>query len=151
MKELLSLIQKFRDSNTFVAQRSAEFLSNNSTADIIEKYNREQLAEGEDADGNDLGGYGMRRTVERKDAGLQTDFIDLKFSGDFYDSIFAQGELKGSTRVNLKIDSIGDKWEEIKHDERFENALGLTQENADKVGVSLAEHIAKELNKYYGS
>lgn len=149
MKELKSLINKFRFSDQFVVNKTAEFLSNNSTADIVENLNRQQLVEGEDSLGKDLGGYSLQRTVERRDAGRQTDFIDLKFTGDFHDSIFAQGKTNGNTKASLVMGSVGDKWDEIQEDVRFKDAIGLNQENLNRVGDMIAEHLIKELNKYY--
>ena len=104
----------------------------------------------EDALGKDLGEYGAWRKAEREERGLQTDFIDLRFENNFYESIYAEGKLVGAKKASLLIDSLSPQdWDAIKEDGRFKDALGLNQKNLDKIGIMIADYLTKELTKYF--
>ena len=100
-----------------------------------------------------LGEYGAWRTQQRSEVGLQTDFIDLKFGGDFHESIFAEGTAsthKSGARAAININTTSpEDWNAISEDDRFKDALGINAENRDKLGVQIANHIQKELLNYY--
>ena len=142
--------QKLRNSKQFAANKSVDYINNNSTSKIIGDYNREQMLEGEDADRKDLGEYGAWRTTQRAEVGLQTDFIDLKFEGNFHESIYGEGKLLSAAKPAVVISTTSpEDWNAISEDERFKKALGLNQNNRDKVGMMIALEIQKELLKYY--
>jgi len=130
----------------FSANKAAQYIVKN--AEEIETMNRGQLSIGKDAYDEELGDYGELRTGQRLLAGKQVEFIDLNFTGEFYDSIEARGELKGKQAV-LAIDSMSSKWDDISEDDRFKDALGLNDKNRNKLGHMIALHIQKELTKYY--
>ena len=130
----------------FATNKAAQYIVNN--AEEIEVMNRVQLSVGKDANDQELGDYGKLRTGQRLLAGKQVEFIDLNFTGEFYSSIEARGELRGKEAV-LAIDSMSAKWDDISQDDRFKNALGLNEKDRDKVGYMIAEHLQKELTKYY--
>ena len=149
-QKLLSFINKFKNSELFAAKQTVEFLRNSSTSKIIADYNRKQLSEGKGSDDKELGDYGELRTMQRVAAGKQVGFIDLKFEGDFHESIFADSGLITAKQPGIEIQSNDPKWgTDISQDERFKNALGLTGENRDKIGFMIATYIRNELVKYY--
>lgn len=148
--ELKILSDKFRLSLKFSAKKAVEFINRPSVKDSIAKMNRKQMLKGEDADGDDLGEYGIWRTEQREERGLQTDFIDLKFEGNFHESIYAEGELRGviTPVINIETTSPQD-WKAIRQDERFKGALGLQQQNKDIIAMQIANYIRDELLNYY--
>lgn len=147
--KLKNFISKFRKSKSVAAKIAVNHISNGSLQNIIETMNRGQLKEGEDATGKDLGEYGAWRKAQREEVGLQTDFIDLKFEGNFYESIYAEGKMKNN-KPAISIDTTSpEDWNAIREDDRFKDALGLNQENRDKVGMMIATEIRNELLKYY--
>ena len=151
-KKLLTFIQRLRTSRAFAANKVVDFVNGNNISKMIADFNRGQLKEGKDAYGIDLGTYGIWRTEQREERGLQTDFIDLKFEGNFHESIYAEGELKGGVKAKafLNINTISpEDWDAIAEDKRFEDALGLNEKNRDALGMMIAQHLQKELLKYY--
>ncbi len=152
-KSLKTFAQKLRMSVTFASNKAVEYMNGSGFSTLVSKLNALQLSKGEDANRKDLGEYGAWRTQQRAEKGLQTDFIDLKFEGNFHESIFAEGELSSharGARASLKIDTTSpEDWDAISEDSRFKDALGLNQENRDDIGYRIALEIQQELLKYY--
>ena len=150
-EKLKAFISKFRDSKRIATSRTVDFLRDNTTAGIIEDFNRKQLAKGRDANDKELGNYSEMRTMQRIAAGKQVRFIDLKFTGEWYDNIFASSKMVGKKPALVMGNTEIEKTESINSDKqhRFDNALGLNEENRDKVGMMVALHIRNELLKYY--
>ena len=148
-QKLLTFINKFKSSQQFAAKEVVVFLKNNTNAKIIEDFNRQQLAKGKDSKDVKLGDYGETRSWERERAGLQVGFIDLKFTEKFHESIFVNSGLITDKKAALFVGSSDPKFGDIMDDERFKSALGLNQEDRDKVGFMIAQHLQKELLRYY--
>ncbi len=149
-KKLKTFIQKFKMSEQFSANIAVDYLSKNSVSKIIADFNRKQLEQGLGADDKDLGEYGAWRTEQREERGLQTDFIDLKFENKFHQSIFVEGKLLSAKKPAVAFDTTSpEDWAAIQEDVRFENAIGLNQEDRDKVGFMVAMEIRNKLLKYY--
>jgi|AntAceMinimDraft_4_1070372.scaffolds.fasta_scaffold79713_2 hypothetical protein len=154
-QKLKDFIAKFRQSQQ-KATIAAVNAINNDDGDIYE-LNRKQMAVGQDAEGEQFGEYdgghekGNKRgwARYRESRGKQTEYIDLHFYGKFYDSIYTQGKAMSVKKPALIIDAKGQRWEDLQKDERFKKALGLNQENRDKVGMMIALEIQKELLRYY--
>jgi len=155
-KILRDFAAKFRKSKQVAACLADEYLRKNDVAQVIEDFNREQLAKGKDSNDEELGDYSEWRTRERIIAGKQIAFIDLKFRGEFYDNIFASSKLAsagchGAKKAVLVMGNTDPKLADINADSRFKDAIGLNEKNRDKVAFMIATHIQKELIKYYTS
>ena len=148
-QKLLNFINKFKTSQEFAAKQAVIFLNNNSNAKIIEDFNRQQLSKGKDANGNELGDYGELRTGQRIAAGKQVGFIDLKFTETFHNSIYINPGLKNAKTPAIFVGSSDPKFDDIMKDDRFKKALGLNEEDRNKVGFMIAQHVRNELIKYY--
>ena len=148
-QKLLTFINKFKSSQQFAAKEVVVFLKNNTNAKIIEDFNRQQLAKGKDSNEKEVGDYSELRTGQRLLAGKQVGFIDLNFTGEFYESIFVNSGLVTDKKPALFVGSSDSKFGDIIEDERFKEVLGLNQENRDKVGFMIAQHLQKELLRYY--
>jgi|2_EtaG_2_1085320.scaffolds.fasta_scaffold36238_2 hypothetical protein len=146
--KLKSFIAKFRKSEQFAAKVAVDCFQNEGKG--VAYFNRKRLSAGEDAEGKDLGEYGVWRTEQREERGLQTEFIDLKFEGKFHESIYTEGKLLSAKTpaVVFKTTSPED-WAAIQEDNRFKDALGLNQEDRNKVGMMVALEIRNKLLQYY--
>ena len=148
-KALKDFIAKFRQSEQIATIKAVDYLSNGGVSNIIAEYNRKQMLEGEDSNEQDLGQYGAWRTMQRDERGLQTGFIDLKFDGNFHESIYVEGEILANRPAVVINTTSPEDWNAIKEDDRFKDALGLKGENRDKVGMMIALEIQKGLLNYY--
>ncbi len=110
--------------------------------------NRRQLQEqGVDSSGKKLGDYADRTKRLRKAAGLQTGFIDLKFSGDFQDEFI----IKDNTGdIIFSIDS--ENWkrdilvEGLRHRKGFgEDIFGLTAESLEELKRKMHPHLKAKI------
>ena len=63
-----------------------------SVREKAEELNREQLEKGLNAKGEQIGEYGGFYVDEREKKGLQTDYVDLKVTGKFHNSIYVKKE-----------------------------------------------------------
>lgn len=134
------LIVKLKGLPDFIEEAGASAIETNE--DNILDLNKAQLQAGVDADGFSLGDYSAYSTMLRKEKGLQTDHIDLRDTGAFYNS----------QRVNQKGDSfeiVSDdpKWEEDLRP-RWPDALGLTTQSEDTLTTDLIENLDKKIDAY---
>lgn len=63
--------------------------------EVVRLITEDQLASGIDGNGDELGEYAPLSVAIRSELGLQVDHIDLKLTGDFYDSITANVDAYG--------------------------------------------------------
>jgi hypothetical protein len=101
----------------------------------IAEINREQLLSGFDAEGNPLGQYAEMTKAIRRRRGLQTDHIDLRFTGKFQKSfeINKVGE-------DYSLTARDPKWED-KLMQRWPDAIGIQTENEDQVTKVITDNI----------
>jgi len=104
--------------------------------DDIVIFNREQLAKGKKSDGEDLGDYGGSYREERANAGYQVDYVDLKRTGKFYESIYAQLEGDEFEIFNTdnaeKVQALIFGGNGVRKGGFGEEIFGLTDENKEK-------------------
>ena len=101
--------------------------------ETIEQLNREQLEKGIKSTGEELGDYvGYYREVRVKQ-GLQVDYVDLKVTGKFYNSIYAKREGNEyeifSTDTASKVQSLIYGGNRVRKGGFGEEIFGLTNEN----------------------
>jgi hypothetical protein len=106
------------------------------TFDVVQ-INKDQLLSGIDAAGKELGQYAPSTKKVRQRKGLQTDHIDLKFTGASQDSL-------GISKLNdSKFEMPANpRWDQ----KRFPEAIGFTKENEDKVSEIVIVNIEANLN-----
>lgn len=104
--------------------------------DDIVIFNREQLEKGKKSDGDDLGDYGGYYREMRGEAGYQVDYVDLKRTGKFYESIYARLEGEEveifSTDNAEKVQALIFGGNGVRKGGFGEEIFGLTDENKDK-------------------
>ena len=146
MQTVETLILKLDSLPGFVQQSGNSSIEENKD-DILDLNKAQMIVLGVDSDNSKLGEYAPLSVQERKKKGLQTDYIDLRFTGDFQDSMTVKKEGKG-----FAIDATDGKWDgnEISPtlSQQFPDALGLTPENENTVTEIIINKIDKEVDKY---
>lgn len=113
---------------------------------FIEDMNRDQLSQGLDTQGMVMQeGYSDQWGAEREAKGLQTDFVDLKFTGSFHKEIEAKITPYYIQFTNPEREKL------IRNEQLFatdtKRILGLTKGNAEILANKAAWYIAKKLNE----
>jgi len=119
----------------------------------IVKRNREQLLKGEDSEGklktaehDPYGGYKSASWIKkRKKKGRQTQYVDLRFSGDFQKSMFVKFD---STALSFGIDAT-DKKKEILIHHWGEEILGLNDANWEWLLDTITNDLYTGLKTYF--
>ena len=138
--EIKVFIKRIEGLKAYLISKSGELLMKHER-EIVE-LNNAQLMEGKNADNKLMQkgyspGYGKRR----KKAGLQTSFVDLRFTGKYQDT--RKGE---KVKDGMNIVSGVDYEKYLRGN--FPKHSGLTDPNAEKVGELLMKDIAVLINKY---
>ena len=112
----------------------------------IVKRNQDQLKKGKDANTDQLGNYKDRKWIaKRKKKGLQTKYVDLKFSGDFQKSMFVRFDSVG---ISLGLDATDKKKGLLIH-HWGEDILGLNDQNFEWLLDVICDDLYKGLNTYF--
>ena len=126
-----------------------DFLTVNT--DLLETLNTQQLAKGEYADGTSIqDGYSDMWQRERVINGKQVAFVDLNYSGDFYESIEATPSLS-----TILFRSTDPKYKGIrltkpnKLNRGLGGVLGLNQVNATFIAFQGANVVRNNLIEYF--
>lgn len=105
-------------------------------------FNNEQLLRGVNVEGRTMQkGYSPQYGKRRKKAGLQTAFVDLKFTGKYQDTKKGVAAAKG---INLISDTEYEKYLRG----NFPDHVGLTKKNAETTAKLLEKEVAVEIEKY---
>jgi len=109
--------------------------------EVVLQLNKNQLKEqGVDSEGHELGEYRPLTISIRSAYGLQTDYIDLSFEGDYQDSFAIE---YGQTEFT--IIATDPKTETI--EKRFKKPRGLTEGSKAELKVFLRDLILEKLRK----
>ena len=142
MQTVEQLIDKLKELPEFVKDVCENSIEDNNQ-DIVD-LNREQLrVRGIDMEGDKLGEYTPYSKKLREEKGLQTDFIDLRDTGDFQDSI----KLKKKDRLKYEFEATDPKWEDILQP-RWPDALGLTPDNEEDLTILVTSILEKQVDNY---
>ncbi len=136
------LIVKLKGLHKF-AKVSAVNAIEDKKEDITDLNKAQMLVLGVDNEGIQLGEYAPFTVQERQKKGLQTEFIDLRFEGDFQDGIVVNKI--GDTEFDMT--STDSKWED-KLMSPFPDAIGLTDESEDKLTNELINKVDSEVDEY---
>lgn len=136
------LIVKLKGLTTFVRVSASNAIDDNKE-DILDLNKAQMLVLGVDNEGDQLGIYAPFTVQEREKKGLQTNFIDLRFTGEFQDKMVVEK----TDLAKFELTSTDSKWEN-KLEPQFPDALGLTNENEDKLTKDLITQIDKDVDEY---
>ena len=142
MESFDSLISKMQDLPDFVKEVCENTIEDNE-ADILD-FNKEQLlVRGVDTEGASLGEYSPYTKQLREAAGLQTDHIDLRFTGEFQDSL----KLEKKGELSYDFTATDSKWE-TELAPRWPDAIGLDPINEEGVTAVITSNLEFELDNH---
>jgi hypothetical protein len=108
----------------------------------INDLNKKQMLEGKNTEGRIMQrGYSPQYAKKRKKAGLQTGFVDLRFTGKYQDT-------KKGAKVKEGINLISDVEYEKYLRGNFPDHVGLDKPNAEQVATAISEPLAVVIDKY---
>jgi hypothetical protein len=136
------LIGKLKGLESFVNDSAAFALKVNSD-EILDLNKAQMIVAGVDADGDQLGQYAPFTVEERSKKGLQTEYIDLRFTGEFQDKM----ELIPTGKTEVEFDSKDPKWDSD-ISKQWPDALGLTSDNEERAGDMIIKVIDVNVDKY---
>lgn len=136
------LILKLKSLPEFTKAAAGDSIVDNKD-DILDLNKAQMLVLGADSDGAQLGQYSPFSKEERKKKGLQTDYIDLRFTGEFQDKM----SLNKIDDLSYEIDSTDPKWND-KLRPRWPDALGLDSDNEERLTKILTDHIDFQVDNY---
>jgi len=136
------LIGKLKGLESFANDAASVSLKQNES-EILDLNKAQMLVAGIDSDGDQLGQYAPFTIQERSKKGLQTDYIDLRFDGDFQDKM----ELNPTGKTEVEFDSKDPKWDSD-ISKQWPDALGLTSDNEERAGDMIFIDIDKKIDKY---
>ena len=139
LKEFAQRVHGLRDFITEEVQRT---MIENS--DVIEEIQRKRLSQGKNIEDRTIQkGYSPGYAKTRKSKGLQTNYVDLNFTGEFYQSLDMVEE--GSFG---KFDIISDVDYAKYIYGRFPSIMGLTKNEAEEVKKILLKGLKEKIIKY---
>ena len=140
--DLLRALQRINEADAWASAVNKAVLD-----EIARLVTEDQLASGIDGLGRELGDYAPLSIQIRRDLGLQTSFIDLNLTGEFYDSITAN-----LTRDSIEIDGEGQKPDQNLFTVFGDDIVGLTEENLQFIIEQIKEgylaYVHKTLANY---
>ena len=140
MVTLVEFVKRGFKLDDFIRRKSPDLLM--KQASKIVTLNNEQLIEGKGFDSKIMqSGYSPGYAKIRQRKGLQTGFVDLKFSGKYQDSRKAQKAKDG-----INIVSNVDYEKHLRNN--FPTHVGLTEKNAEQIKKLVAKDLAVEIEKY---
>jgi hypothetical protein len=142
-RKLNTLKTKLEKVNDFTS-RALDNIILTDEAEVLSDFIRKQLSEGLKPNGEEISlfGYSKMWASERANAGLQTDFVDLKFSGRMYEGIEPVSVTNDvyffDSDVPYTTDLIA----------RYGEFLGLSEEDKDKLKELVREKIKPMFKNY---
>ena len=140
IEELITNLEELRAT----IQSSVDDTMLNQEHGIVD-INREQLLSGLDANGQQLGEYKPLSKQIRSEAGLQTDYIDLSFTGATQDSMYVSKLDESKFEITTRIE---ENWEKGKNKDRFD-AIGIAEQNHQQVTDIIVYNIEAVLNQKF--
>lgn len=131
------LIGKLKELPEFIKQVADNYF-NDQEEEILDLNKDQMLIAGVDSEGINLGNYSAITAEIRAKEGLQTEHIDLRFTGDFQDGM----DLIPVGPAEVEMTSNDIKWNpggDVR--ERFPDAIGLTPISQDILTKELIKTI----------
>lgn len=142
-----NLIKKLKRLPGFIKDVVDNSIQSNKD-EILDLNKSQMLVAGVDSEGRSLGDYSPKSIEERKKRGLQTEHIDLRFTGKFQDGM----KLKKVKKGEYEITSTDPKWNGNTLDrslsEQWPDALGLTENSEEILTKELISDIEFQVNNY---
>jgi hypothetical protein len=140
MVELATFVDRFKGLEAFLKKESSNLLLKHNN-DIVPLANS-QLLKGVNVEGQTMQrGYSTPYGKRRGKKGLQTGFVDLKFSGKYQDT-------KKLVAYDYGVDIRSAADYEAYLRANFPGHVGLTEPNAEVIGAKMADDISVLIENY---
>ena len=143
MSDLNDLQIQLKGFPQFLSRVTDEFVNANSVK-IVDANRQQMQRDGEDIEGNKLGQYAPSTVKARRAKGLQTNFIDLKFTGEFSKSI-NQKKVKPLTHQISSNDPVFIDYLLP----RFGQVIGLNEKNESEFDSGFKNELTKQMGNYF--
>lgn len=137
------LIIKLKELPQFIEEVVDNYLTDNEE-DVLDLNKAQLLNAGVDSEGVPLGEYSARTKEERQKKGLQTDFIDLRYTGEFQDKM----DLIKTGEAERTLTSTDSKWQSGELSDRFPDAIGLTPVSEDILTDAIIKEIEFQVDNF---
>jgi len=133
-------VKRFSELDNFLREKSGDLLMKHERR--IVELNNAQLMAGKNIDSNIMqSGYSPNYARRRRKKGLQTSFVDLKFTGKYQDSRKGQ-KVKDGLNVVSGVD-----YEKYLRG-NFPRHVGLDDKNSEEIASLLEKEVAVLIEKY---
>ena len=140
MVNIEEFIKRLDGVDHFATKRASELLFERGKK--IVELNNAELMKGKNTEGGVIQrGYSAGYAKLRQKKGLQTSFVDLRFTGKFQDSSKPVKVLGG-----LDIDSDADYEKHLRA--KYPNIRGLNEAQSEIIAKEIAKELATDLKKY---
>ena len=142
LAKLIFFVKRIATLEEFVGQKINERVLKNKNR--IENIQRKRLKSGKNvAEETMQKGYSPGYAKKRKKSGLQTNYVDLNFTGEFYQSLDLVEEADYG-----KFDVISDVSYAPFIMEKYGKIVGLTDTEAETIKKIITKGLKKEIKKY---
>jgi len=134
--------RRFSNVKTFISEEIDRIV--NKKASVVEEMQRRRLAKGKDIEKRTIQkGYSPGYAKRRKKRGLQTNYVDLNFTGEFYESL----ELKETPEPGeFQTVSYVDYAKYIL--DRYTSVLGISVDDSKKLKQIVLGELNKSVKRY---
>lgn len=150
VENLKKFALKLGQTPNFIVSETVDIMKDGNIKDAAKKMNITQMDGGVGSDEQKFGEYTYPSVQMKTEKGQFTDYIILKDTGDFRESIFIKSDQVDAKTPAMTFGATDSKWGEfIQPQDRFAKALGLTKENAIKVGGLIAPLLAQRISNFW--
>lgn len=140
MVDIELFVERLNRIESFLKKKAPEMLMKHERK--IVELNNAQLVKGKGTDGDIMQrGYSAGYASKRRKKGLQTNYVDLKYSGKYQDS---RKGVKAKGGIDIKS---GVDYEKYLRG-NYPKHIGLTKENAESITDLLSVELAKDIKQY---
>lgn len=150
VENIKKLSVKIGQTRNFITGETIDIMKDESIKEKAKELNIKQMDSGVGSDGSKFGEYSYYSTIKKKEKGQFSDYIILKDTGKFRDSVFIKSDQLKANTPAMTFGASDPKWKsDIEPDDRFENALGLIDKNAEIIGGMIANELSKRISKFW--
>ena len=134
--------QRFASLKEFITKEMSRIMNEKSA--LIEEMQRRRLSKGKNIKDKTIQkGYSPGYAKRRKNRGLQTNYVDLNFTGEFYESLEikelpTEGEFQTVSYVDY-AKYIVDKYVDV---------LGVNESDAKRIKKIITDELSKTIKQY---
>jgi hypothetical protein len=152
------LIEKLKGIQAFIKKEAQNAIEENKK-EILDLNKAQMLVLGVDSNDDKLGEYAevsifgdpTRDIPGRLARGLQVEFIDLRYTGEFQDSeVLYKSKDNQKDEFEYTMDATDPKWQDDLSP-RWPEAIGLNEDNQGKTAEIITNNVWQKVDKYLSS